>query len=474
MLEFYYKFHNKKFKIKSEELANEIEKILINENLTVIESSDNHIPLGYKSLLGDSLFRRLSNIYYTIRQNDGKNHFLLKKYLPEKKRKPRSANQFADFFSGAGGLSQGLINAGFQPVFVNDNYTDALETYYFNHSLPLNQFYNGDIRKLVENFSQYKHLFKGVKIICGGPPCQGFSTANRQNFEVEETTKQKRFIEDERNVLYKYFVKLIGLIQPDYFIMENVKGMMRVEKQIEEDIQRETNHEYSFIPLELDAQNFDIPQSRKRYILIGGKNFMFIEQIKKNIYSKKNGTSKYKLADALYGLPGIKTNPYKLNPDYESEVHGYAIRKLKLEQNKFLKEINGSKEMNYLFNHKSRYNNDNDLEIFRTLPEGENSLHPSVQKLSNYNNRNHIFKDKYYKLKRNEVSKTITSHMKYDCHMYIHPDQARGLSPREAARIQTFPDDYVFRGSLNDWYKQIGNAVPVKMAQVIAQELKKF
>lgn len=473
MLEFYYTYHRKIFKSKSKQLADELLSVLTNEKIKLATTEKENIPKEYLKLLDKDLFSLLNNLYFTVRQNDGANHLLLKKYLPELKQEPKSELLFADFFSGAGGLSQGLINAGFQPAFVNDNCTDALETYYFNHTLPLNRFFNGDIKNLVENFSQYKHLFKNVKIIAGGPPCQGFSTANRWNFEVEEKTKAKRFIEDERNILYKYFVKLLGLINPDFFIMENVKGMMRVEKQIEEDIQNETNQEYSFIPLEVDAQSFDIPQSRRRYILVGGKNFMFIKQIEDTIYAKKNGKSKYKLSDALFGLPKIGTNPKKLNTEFESDVHGYAIRKLKLKQNKFLKEINKDKEITYLFNHKSRYNNENDLEIFRLLPEGENSLHESIQHLSNYTNRNHIFADKYYKLKRNEVSKTITSHMKYDCHMYIHPEQARGLSPREAARIQTFPDDYVFRGALNDWYKQIGNAVPVKLAEVVANELKK-
>lgn len=473
MLDFYYKYYPTLFAGKSKYLADELTEILRSEKIDIISTDKENIPFDYLPLLGKDLFERLNNLYFTIRENNGIAHWLLKKYLPEIRQKPNGL-LFADFFSGAGGLSLGLINAGFQPAFVNDNYTAALETYYFNHDLPLDNFYNGDIKELVENFSEYKHLFKGIKIICGGPPCQGFSTANRRNFEVEQATQQKRFIEDERNVLYKYFVKLIGLIQPDFFIMENVTGMMRVEKQIEEDIQDETNQEYSFIPMELDAQNFDIPQSRKRYVLIGGKNFMFIEQVKQSIYRQKNGKSKYKLADALFGLPKIGTNPYKLKPRYESQESGYTFRKLKIKQNKFLKEINGNREISYLLNHKSRYNNQNDLEIFRTLPEGQNSLHPSVQKLSNYNNRNHIFKDKYYKLKQNEVSKTITSHMKYDCHMYIHPEQARGLSPREAARIQTFPDDYIFRGSLNDWYKQIGNAVPIKLAEIIANELKKY
>jgi DNA (cytosine-5)-methyltransferase 1 len=473
MLEFYYKYYSKSFKSKSNKLANELISILTIEKIDVIRSENCEIPIEYLESLGDSLYNKLNDLYYTIRYNKGREHQLLKKYLPELKKEPESKYLFADFFCGAGGLSQGLINAGFQPAFVNDNYTEALETYYFNHTLPLNRFYNGDIKNLIENFYQYKHLFNNVKIIAGGPPCQGFSTANRRNFTLENRTKQKRFIEDKRNVLYKSYVKLLGLVNPDFFIMENVKGMMRVEKQIEEDIQNESNNEYSFIPLELDAQKFDIPQSRKRYILIGGKNFMIIKQIQTALENKKSAKSRFKLKDALYGLPVIKTNPRKLNSEFDSEGHGFTIRKLKVNQNEFLNTINKNSNIDYLYNHKSRYNNENDLKIFEILPEGANSLHPSIQKLNNYRNRDHIFADKYYKLKLDEVSKTITSHMKYDCHMYIHPEQARGLSPREAARIQTFPDDYVFRGNLNDWYKQIGNAVPVKLAEVIANEIKK-
>ena len=85
-----------------------------------------------------------------------------------------------------------------------------------------------------------------------------------------------------------------------------------------------------------------------------------------------------------------------------------------------------------------------------------------------------MFKDKYYKLKLNDVCKTITSHMKLDCNMYIHPKQGRGLSPREAARIQSFPDSFYFRGPQNKWYAQIGNAVPVKLAEIIGNELRKY
>ena len=101
-------------------------------------------------------------------------------------------------------------------------------------------------------------------------------------------------------------------------------------------------------------------------------------------------------------------------------------------------------------------------------------MHESIADIMPYKTRNDIFKDKYFKLDENQICKTITSHMKYDCNMYIHPWEARGLSPREAARIQTFPDDYVFTGPQNSWYAQIGNAVPVKLAYVIGKAIRKF
>ncbi|MBE7173149.1 MAG: DNA cytosine methyltransferase [Williamsia sp.] len=472
MLEFYYKYYKKKFREKSGKLLLEIQKLLQFENIDSQKAKGLELPAEYKMELGDTLFESLNNLYYTLRENNAKEHPVLRKYLPELKTVPNSEFLFADFFSGAGGLSQGFIKAGFVPAFVNDNYLDALETYYFNHFLTLDRFYYGDIAELVNHSERYIHLFENIKLIAGGPPCQGFSTANRQNFTVDLESQEKRFIEDKRNILYKYFVQLLGMIKPAFFILENVRGMRKVENQIEEDIMKATNQEYFFNPLMLDAQDFGVPQCRMRYILIGGKNVFSIEQIKERLTSKKIEKSRYKLQDALFGLPQIGSNPVKLNIDYESKTNGYNVRKILLEQNKFLTEINNGRKIDYLWNHRSRYNNDNDLEIFRRLPEGANSLHKSIQDILIYKKREHIFIDKYYKMKRDEVSKTITSHMRLDCHMYIHPEQARGLSPREAARIQTFPDDYIFRGNLNSWYKQIGNAVPVSLAEFIAKELK--
>ena len=115
-----------------------------------------------------------------------------------------------------------------------------------------------------------------------------------------------------------------------------------------------------------------------------------------------------------------------------------------------------------------------DIKIFSLLKQGGDSSSDEIQHLNPYVKRKDIFKDKFYKLKENEISKTITAHMKFDCHMYIHPNQARGLTPREAARIQTYPDSYVFKGPFTKWYQQIGNSVPPVLSYNIALTLKSY
>lgn len=125
-----------------------------------------------------------------------------------------------------------------------------------------------------------------------------------------------------------------------------------------------------------------------------------------------------------------------------------------------------------LLNHKSKYNNERDIQIYELLKPGEKSDAESIQEINPYKSRADIFKDKFDKLVADEPCKTITAHMYYDCNMYIHPTQARGLTPREAARVQGFPDDYLFLGSPNEWYRQIGNAVSPLMARVLAIGLK--
>ena len=153
---------------------------------------------------------------------------------------------------------------------------------------------------------------------------------------------------------------------------------------------------------------------------------------------------------------------------------GINILKKKISSNNYIEKINNKETINYVFNHKARYNNARDIEIFKRLPQGADSTHSSIKDIMPYKNRSKIFKDKYFKLSNKKICKTITSHMKFDCNMYIHPTQARGLSPREAARVQSFPDNYFFVGPVSRCYSQIGNAVPPLLSKFICEAIEKI
>lgn len=366
-----------------------------------------------------------------------------------------------DLFAGCGGLSTGMENAGFTPWFVNEIVPQYCDTYKANHQLPEGHCYVGDINELNNYIQDYKGFLQGIDLVCGGPPCQGFSTANRQ-----------RIIDDPRNSLYRAYLQFLQYVRPKFFVMENVVGMAKKLPEIKEDFSKYLGDEYVFDAKVLEAQNYGVPQNRRRLIFIGNRMGVKPQAIFDEIDKQKR--SPFVLRDALEGLPKLKVKKQKGKSGVENYESGLTVRDFTYTINDFYRFINGEKVIDKLYNHKNRYNNPRDLEIFQRLPQGGDSTHESIADIMPYTRRNNIFKDKYYKLEEGKICKTITSHMKYDCNMYIHPWEARGLSPREAARIQTFPDDYVFQGAQNSWYAQIGNAVPVKLAEVIGNAIMKF
>ena len=369
--------------------------------------------------------------------------------------------RMVDLFAGCGGLSLGLEQAGFTPWFVNEIIEQFANTYKFNHQLSDEHYYIGDISELNKHIDSYKDMFGDITLVCGGPPCQGFSMANRQ-----------RILDDPRNGLYKQYLIFLRFVRPQFFIMENVKGMMNKKEEIIQNFKEFLGEEYTYDYAVLKAQDFGVPQNRERFIMIGNRIGISPKAIFDEI--NKNKREAFVLRDALYGLPHLEAKKEKGQSGIEDVRSGLTERDFDYPQTDFYKFINGDRVIKKLYNHKNRYNNDRDIEIYRRLPQGANSLHESIADIMPYKRRNEIFKDKYFKLDETQICKTITSHMKFDCNMYIHPWEARGLSPREAARIQTFPDDYVITGSQNMWYAQVGNAVPVKLAKAIGDGIMKF
>ena len=369
--------------------------------------------------------------------------------------------KFVDLFAGCGGLSLGLQQAGFTPWFVNEIVEQFCNTYKYNHELSDDHYFVGDIAELNQHLDEYKNLLSDITLVCGGPPCQGFSMANRQ-----------RILDDPRNSLYKQYLIFLQNVRPKFFIMENVKGMMNKIEEIKENFKEYLGEEYQFDYALVKAQDYGVPQNRERFIMIGNRVNISPQLIFEEIYNHKR--KPFVLKDALDGLPHLVAKKEKGSKGIECAESGFTECDFTYIHNDFYKFINGEKDIKKLYNHKNRYNNERDIEIYRRLPQGANSLHDSIADIMPYKRRNSIFKDKYFKLNETQICKTITSHMRFDCNMYIHPWDARGLSPREAARIQTFPDDYVITGSQNMWYAQVGNAVPVKLAKAIGDGIMKF
>tara|TARA_B100000787_G_C16184827_1_gene294029 strand:+ start:566 stop:1954 length:1389 start_codon:yes stop_codon:yes gene_type:complete len=459
MIEFYHKYFKSNYKSKVNQLIIDINRLLELENIKVETNSKFILNESFKDSLNEKTWAELNELYNTLYSNQKTLSKTLNKFINKTQKNKNTKLKFIDTFAGCGGLSLGLMNIGFNPTLVNEIEPKYLETYYFNHDLHIDNYHCGDIKEIA-----HKNDFKkDIDLVVGGPPCQGFSMANRQ-----------RILDDPRNKLYRYYLELLANVKPKFFIMENVKGMMKKSNEILENYHSLLGSEYSIDMVLLNAKNFGIPQNRERVFVIGSRiKNVSAKQIIEDVLKQQEKIKPSSLKDALFGLPILEPKRMKNTRGIENDEIGYKFTYNEIKQNNFTKTINKKVTTEYLSNHTNRYNNDRDIEIFEKLPQGANSLHEAIKDIMPYSNRNHMFKDKYFKLNENEVSKTITSHMKMDCNMYIHPTQARGLSPREASRIQTFPDEYIFMGANNTWYAQIGNAVPVKLAEIIGSQIIK-
>lgn len=399
-----------------------------------------------------------------------------KRLALQNKEKKKSKPNFVDFFAGAGGLSYGFLQAGFKVCFANDFEEVCVKTYQYNHpELPCNKVVQNDIRKIVDDIDKY--IDEPIDVVVGGPPCQGFSSANKQ-----------RIIDDPRNELYKYYIKAIRKILPKFVVMENVHGMLSVANQVVEDyeaIHEKKNgktYSYKIAYRLLNSVDFSVAQSRERLIYIAIRNDVANEKkvtpetIFADIENNNKGKPHFILQDALDYIKPLDAPRIKNQNEVDNENTGKKIdvNQFNGDENDYLKLINGNRKIPYIFNHKARYVSDVNYEIYRLLNPGDDATDPKIAHIMPYAHRNHCFKDKYFKLIAEKPARTITAHLRMDCHSHIHPSQIRALTPREAARCQSFPDDYLFLGAYLKTYMQIGNAVPCLMAKGIALALKQY
>jgi DNA (cytosine-5)-methyltransferase 1 len=455
---------------------------IVNEMRAIgVIDSNKDIP-SLLNLLGESLFNRFVAAVDLAVVNPEVVGSLLNKLSNKKRQSLQRAEArskkptFVDFFAGAGGLSKGFTDAGYRVVFANDFQDVCVSTYRFNHpELPADRVSSQDVRKIVDDIGRY--INRDVDVVVGGPPCQGFSSANKQPI-----------IDDPRNELYKYFLKAIKELLPKFVVMENVKGMLSVANQVVDHYKSIRGmrdgriYTYSVAYRLMNSADFGVAQNRERLIYIAVRNdigerfhitpeCLFAGIAKANVCSRP-----FLLRDALEAIRPLEAPRVKNQNDVDSEVWGRTIEPNRFigNENAYLKLINGGRRIPLTFNHRARYLNDVNFDIYRLLDQGDDATNEKIAAIMPYAHRNHCFKDKYFKLRSDRPARTITAHLKMDCHSHIHPFQIRAITPREAARCQSFPDDYLFLGAYLKTYMEIGNAVPVLMARGIALELLKY
>lgn len=396
-------------------------------------------------------------------------------------------NKIIDLFAGAGGLSEGFRRNGFDIVahVEMDRYASytlkTREAYYYCKENNMLSLYISYLKGKVSREELYKNIPKSVidrvineeisdntlslifnKIdnrlenekvlgIIGGPPCQAYSVAGRSR--MKEKIKN-----DPRNYLYLYYLEFIKKYSPSFFVFENVQGILSAKKgAIFQDIKdRMRKLGYTIDYKLLDSNDFGVVQHRKRIIIIGYKKELNIDYPK---FDKIN--FKYSIKDLFQDLPKIKDG--EINNNYSSNSND-CLENLKIR----------NKSWNVLTYNQSRKLNDNDKEIYKICIKNKNIKYCDLPNNLIKHNNKQAFLDRFKVVDYDKPCHTMVSHISKDGHHYIHPDinQCRSLTVREAARIQTFPDDYYFESSRTNAYKQIGNAVPVFMAEQIAKKIK--
>ena len=344
-----------------------------------------------------------------------------------------------------------------------------------------------------------------VDFIIGGPPCQGFSNAGRGKRSAS-MKNYKDYIDDPRNHLFKYFLGFVSKYNPKIVLIENVKGLSTSSdyKNIIQNSLENTGAGYVTLSKIINAENFGVPQARERIFFIGVRND--IKEGDKLIFWLNNLLTYHKekkitTKEAIGDLPKIKSNPKPLNTKTENEIpinkkdsfgenvstQDYLeLLPTKTNYTKTINQYQGEYiTPTNLFNHKVRFNNKEDLKIYSLIKPGKYIDHPDnyeALKLCKYGTKKvngkviiEGFADKYYKLHPEKPSRTIVAHLQMDNNGYIHYGLIpRGISVREAARIQSFPDWFKFEGPLGYQFKQIGNAVPPILSYKLAKILSCF
>lgn len=404
---------------------------------------------------------------------------------------------YIDLFAGASGMSEGFKRSGLNPVAhieLNEDACNTIKTrasyYYLKSVNKIETYYDYISNKLGSRETLYKevpqslidsvinieirngtinfifnqiHSFLNaqrqgnIDLIIGGPPCQPYSLLGRHQNDIEK---------DRRNFLYVQYGKFLEEFKPKAFVFENVLGLLSANngKHFENIKRYFRKRGYEIYDKVLNSADFGVVQSRKRVIIVGWKQ------------------------ENDFGFPDIPTYPRQwivndifsdLLPLEPGEVRLKA--QYQMAANEYLRRYEIRNGIDFVTHNITRPHNDNDLEIYKFAINKWNNERVRVkytdlpQKLITHKNTK-AFLDRFKVVDGEGISHTVVAHIAKDGHHYIHPDikQCRSLSVREAARVQSFPDDFYFEGSRTAAFTQIGNAVPPLMSYAIAQKIKEL
>lgn len=333
-----------------------------------------------------------------------------------------------DLFSGCGGLSYGFMQAGFHVVAGIDNWKDALRTFAYNHQgaktalVDLGSFRPIDVEEQVGS---------DIDVIVGGPPCQGFSISGKRNPE------------DPRNMLYIGFVELVSHFKPKAFLLENVPNLLSMAggKVKDEIVNEFAALGYNVQHKVLLASDYGVPQNRKRVFFVGVKSGLSFQYPEPSHATRKRTTS-----DAISDLPEHSIEDGTVNSQLPMNEYQAMMRQ----------------RSSIVFNHEVTNHSQQTVKVISLVPDGGN-----YKDLPDHLQGTRKVNIAWTRYGSNRPSHTIDTGHRH----HFHYSYNRIPTVRESARLQSFPDDFIFLGTKTSQYKQVGNAVPPLLAYSIAKQL---
>lgn len=339
-----------------------------------------------------------------------------------------------DIFCGAGGMSLGAELAGIMVKLAVENDEHAAQTFKINH--PNAKLIEDDIRNVMPK----KYMNEAPFVLFGGPPCQGFSLSNTLTRNSSNTN----------NSLFEEYIRFVKELNPKWCVFENVEGFRSFQNgnTVKEVTQKLNKLGYQVKSTVLRASDYGVPQDRNRFFLVGnriGLEFEFPKALKEKVT----------VEDAINDLPSLENGTQKLELPYRKRATNAFAKMMR----------NGSKSSTQNLVSK---NQDYVIDRYRYIKPGQNWKAIPDHLMKNYKDKSKCHSGIYKRLDPNRPSVVISNYRK---NMLIHPYEDRGLSVREAARIQSFPDNFEFKGTLMYMQQQIGNAVPPLLAKAIFEQI---